>query len=108
MTSTTTSGGSAEAPSSVPASPNDPIVDRLARGAHGAVDRIADSASAAIGRVNSGVTETLSSVSDQVHGLSASQHQWVDHCRQSVRDHPLAAVGAGLAAGWLIARWLRA
>ena len=107
MTSSTSSGDT-EAPSSVPASPNDPIVDRLARGAHGAVDRIADSASAAIGRVNSGVTETLSSVSDQVHGLSASQHQWVDHCRQSVRDHPLAAVGAGLAAGWLIARWLRA
>jgi len=108
MTPTTTSVGSAEAPSSVPASVSDPMVDRLARGAHGAVDRMADSASAAIGRVNSGVTETLSSVSERVHGLSASQQQWVDRCRQSVRDHPLTAVGAGLAAGWLIARWLRA
>ncbi len=106
--STTNSIGSADVPSSVPSSVSDPMADRLARGAHAAVDRVADSASAAVGRVQSGVTETLSSVGDKVQGLSASQHQWVEQCRQSVRDHPLAAVGAGLAAGWLIARWLRA
>jgi len=95
-------------PSGVPSSVTAPVVDRLARGAHEAVDRVADTASSAVGRVRSGVTDTLSGVNDKMRSLSQSREHWMDNCRQSVRDHPLAALGVGLAAGYLIARWLRA
>jgi len=105
--STSTHAGNSELPSGVPSSISGPMVDRMARGAHSAVDRVADTASSAVGRVRSGVTDTLSTVSDKVHGLTSSREQWIDSCRQSVRDHPLAAVGVGLAAGYMIARWLR-
>jgi len=105
--STSTSIGDSEMPSGVPPSVSGPMVERMARSAHSAVDRVADTASAAVGRVRSGVTETLSTVSDTVDGLSSSREQWVDSCRQSVRNHPLTAVGVGLAAGYVIARWLR-
>jgi len=38
---------------------------------------------------------------------SSSRDEWMDSARQQVRDHPFAAVGIGLAAGFLIARLLR-
>ena|SRR5262245_55314217 len=82
-------------------------VDRMARSAHSAVDRVAETASTAVGRVRSGVTDALSTANDKMQSLTSSRDQWMDNCRQTVRDHPLAAVGIGLAAGYLIARWLR-
>lgn len=105
--STSSHAGNSELPSGVPSSISGPMVDRMARSALTEVDRVADTTSSAVGRVRSGVSDTLSIVSDKVHGLASSREQWVDTCRQSVRDHPLAAVGVGLAAGYLIARWLR-
>ena len=83
------------------------MVDRMARSAHDAVDRVADTTNTAVARVRSGVTGALSTVNEKVQGLPLSREQWVDSCRETVRDHPFAAVGAGLAAGFLIARWLR-
>ena len=108
LSTSTDIGSSSEMPSGVPSSAGGPIVDRMARSAHSAVDRVADTAGSAVGRVRSGVTEALSTVNDKLDGLSSSREQWVDSCRQSVRDHPLAAEGIGLAAGYVIARWLRA
>jgi len=106
--STSTSiGSSSDMPGGAPSSAGGPIVDRMARSAHSAVDRVADTAGSAVGRVRSGVTDALSTVNEKLDGLSSSREQWVDNCRQSVRDHPLAAVGIGLAAGYVIARWLR-
>ena len=105
--STSAHAGDSEMPSGVPTSISAPMVDRMARSAHSAVDRVSDGASSAVGRVRSGVTDTLSTVSDKAHGLALSREQWIDSCRQPVRDHPLAAVGVALAAGYMIARWLR-
>jgi ElaB/YqjD/DUF883 family membrane-anchored ribosome-binding protein len=84
-----------------------PMVDRMARSAHSAIDRMADTANSAVGRVRSGVTDTLHNVSDRMEGFTASRDHWMDNCRQTVREHPVAAVGVCLAAGYLIARWLR-
>ena len=99
--------GSSDMPSGVPPSVSGPVVDRMARSAHSAVDRVADTANSAAGRVRSGVTEALSTVNDKAQGLTSSRAQWLDPCRQTVRDHPLVAVAVGLAAGCLIARWMR-
>lgn len=105
--STSTISGSSDMPSGVSSSAGGPMVDRMAQSAHSAVDRVADTASSAVGRVRSGVTDTLSNVGDRMHGLASSRDQWIDSGRQTVRDHPLAAIGIGLAAGYLIARLLR-
>ena len=105
MRSTCKGSGGSDAPARV--SSDAPIVDRIARSAHGAVDRAADTAGSAVGRVRDGVTDTLGALGDKVQELASSRDDWVDSCRQSVRDHPLSAVGLGLAAGYLIARLLR-
>ena len=107
MTSASTANSSSsDRPNDVSSSVSTPMVDRMARNAHTAVDRVADATQSAVGKVRSGVTDALSTANDAMHDLSASRGQWLDGCRQTVREHPLAVVGAGLAAGFLIARWL--
>ena len=49
----------------------------------------------------------VSTVSEKVHDLSSTREVWVDNARERVRDHPLATVGVALAAGFLLAHWLR-
>jgi ElaB/YqjD/DUF883 family membrane-anchored ribosome-binding protein len=98
---------SSELPSSVSGAVSGQTVDRVVRTAHNAVDRVAGTASSAVERVRSGLSGAASTVSDKMHGLSDTRAVWVDNCRQSVREHPIAAVGIGLAAGYLIARILR-
>jgi ElaB/YqjD/DUF883 family membrane-anchored ribosome-binding protein len=93
-----------ELPSSVPSSMTGPMVERVARGAHQAVDRVAGTASGAVERMRSGLSSAGSTMSEQMDALSSTRTQWLDNCRQSVREHPLAAIGIGLAAGWLVAR----
>ena len=95
-----------ELPSSVPSSVTGPMVDRVARGAHQAVDRVAGTATSAVERVRDGLSTASSTMSEKMQTLSNTRTQWVDSCRGSVREHPLAAVGIGLAAGWLVARLL--
>jgi ElaB/YqjD/DUF883 family membrane-anchored ribosome-binding protein len=46
-------------------------------------------------------------MNEKVQALQSTRTQWLDSCRESVRENPLAAVGIGLAAGWLVARLLR-
>jgi ElaB/YqjD/DUF883 family membrane-anchored ribosome-binding protein len=86
----------------------------MARGAHSAVDRAAgtatsavDTATSAVSRVRSGVDDVMSTMGDKMSRLSSSREQWVDNCREGVREHPLATVGVALAAGYVLARWIR-
>ena|SRR5215831_17276054 len=107
MTPSTSSYSDSSEQSGLSPSSSGPMVDRMARSAHGAVDRAADTASSAVARVRSGVTDALSSAGDRMDNLRSSRDEWMESCRQTVRDHPLATVGIGLAAGYLIARLLR-
>lgn len=97
----------ADLPSGVPGSVADPAIERMARSAHSAVDRVAGTASSAVERVRSGVSSATGTVSERMHDLSASREVWVDSARERVREHPLATLGVALAAGYLLARWLR-
>jgi ribosome modulation factor len=81
-----------------------PMVERVARGAHQAVDRVADTASSAVERMRSGLSTASSTMGGKIDALSSTRSQWLDGWRESVRERPLAALGIGLAAGWLIAR----
>lgn len=69
-----------------------PVVQRMAAGVHDAVDRAADAATAAARMVDKKGGKLLKTVQDQ-------QARYVDSCRESVRENPLAAVGVAIAAG---------
>jgi len=65
-----------------------PVVERVADGAHEAVDKAAGAATAA-----------AKLVGKKSEVLKAAQQRYLEGCRESVRDNPLAAIGAALAAG---------
>ena len=73
-----------------------PVVDRLASGAHQAVDKLASAAGQA--------AETLSVRGEQ---LKNAQAHAVEQARIYVREHPVTALGIGVAAGFLLSRLLR-
>jgi ElaB/YqjD/DUF883 family membrane-anchored ribosome-binding protein len=70
-------------------------IDRLSASAHHAVDRAAGAATIAADRLGAKSRELLS-----------AGDEWVDVTRGYVRDHPLAALGVALAAGYLLSRML--
>jgi ElaB/YqjD/DUF883 family membrane-anchored ribosome-binding protein len=80
------------------------IVERVAQTAHDTVDRVAAAAGPALERLSTGYSsagDTLRAKADQFGQL---EEQWIASARGYVRDHPLAAVGIGLLAGWIIGR----
>lgn len=74
-----------------------PVVERVAAGAHDAVDLAAGAA-----------TRAAKLISKKGDVLMAIPEQYLEGCRERVRDNPLAAMGVALAAGialsFLIAR----
>jgi len=72
-----------------------PVVDRVAAQAHEAVDKAASAANAA--------AKVVGRKSEQFKDLQA---QYLDTCRAQVRDHPLAALGIAIAAGFLLSQIL--
>ncbi len=70
-------------------------IDRLSTGAHHTVDRAASAAA--------GVAEQLDTKRE---ALSAASDEWVQATRGYVREHPVAALGIALAAGYLFSRLL--
>ncbi|MGQ0545889.1 MAG: DUF883 family protein [Betaproteobacteria bacterium] len=71
-------------------------VDRLAQSAHDTVDRAAQTVSSVADRVGEKVDE-----------LYSLQEDWVEAGREYVREHPVAAIGMALAAGYLLAMLMR-
>ena len=71
-------------------------IDRLSSEVHGAVDHAANVAASASDRVAS-----------KSRDLLAARDEWVDATRGYVREHPLTALGAVLAAGYLLSRIIR-
>jgi ElaB/YqjD/DUF883 family membrane-anchored ribosome-binding protein len=70
-------------------------IDRLTSTAHQTVDRVASAAASAANR--------LTARSDD---LLASRDEWMEVTRGYVREHPIAALGCALAAGYLLSRLL--
>ncbi len=68
-------------------------IDRLTSGAHDAVDRAASVAATAAERLGS-----------KSHELLTAKDEWMNATKGYVREHPLAAVGIALAAGYLLSR----
>jgi ElaB/YqjD/DUF883 family membrane-anchored ribosome-binding protein len=67
----------------------DETVRRLAESTHASIDRIA------------------AALESRTDALLTAKDAWLDSARETVREHPLAAVGVAALAGILIARLLR-
>lgn len=83
------------------------LLERVVQGAHETIDRLAERAAPHAQRVEEGVAranELLHERADEARELS---QEWVDSLRNTVREHPLAALAAAVAAGMLIARLMR-
>jgi ElaB/YqjD/DUF883 family membrane-anchored ribosome-binding protein len=69
-------------------------IERLKTTAHDAVERAAAAASSA-----------ADSLSARSGDLIAAKREWMDTARGYVRDHPLAALGIAIAAGYVLTRF---
>lgn len=96
--------GMASAASSGTAATGEPVVDRVADKAHRVVDKLADKAGPAVERLRGSVHEARESMGQRMADFSHSRDEWLDSARESVRRHPLAAVGIAAAVGYLLAR----
>lgn len=85
----TTPGGSAS-------SARDPLVDRLAQGAHAAIDRMAEKAGPAVESFNAKAGE-----------FSSMEEEWLQTARTCVRDHPIASITLAVVAGMMLGRMVR-
>ena len=85
---------------SQPEAPVDEQFRRVVDGAHAAVDRLAAAAEPHVHTLQREL-ETMGVA------LETDAEAWGERVRQSVRDHPLAAMAAALAVGVLVARTLR-
>ena len=100
---TSTGSGGATSGSTSPQA----MVDRLAQTAHEAIDRVAGAAGPAVEKLRTSFTGAGDKLHGQADTLRATGDEWMESCRHTVREHPLAAVGTALLAGWLIGRILR-
>lgn len=81
-------------------------VSRVVQGAHEAVDRIAEKAAPAVERVRDGMSSMSESMKAKADQFSAMEEQWLEGCRATVREHPIATVAVALAAGVLLSKML--
>ena len=84
-----------EPPAAREQQPKKPSTARAAR-AHEAVDRVAQTASAYAERFGEKAEELLEMKDD-----------WVEGAREYVREHPVAALGIAVAAGYILSMLMR-
>lgn len=81
-----------------------PVVDRMAETAHRVVDQLASKAGPAYERVRTGMSSAKDTMGRTMDGLHHSRDEWVESARESVRQHPLTAIGVAAAVGYVLAR----
>ena len=82
----------------------DDLLERAVQGAHETVDRLAESATPAVEQLSAGIEQAGEAISEHANELSALQREWTAALRESVRDHPIAAVLTAAAVGVLLGK----
>lgn len=72
--------------------------------AHGGIDRLSATAHDAVERATSTAATAADQIGARGRRLMSVGDEWMDTARVHVRDHPLAALGVALAAGYLLSR----
>jgi ElaB/YqjD/DUF883 family membrane-anchored ribosome-binding protein len=89
-------------PGGVARSQSDALGDRAAAG----IDRVSSRAHDTVDRLASAAASTAHSLGERGTDLLMTQERWLESSRSYVRDHPIAAVGVAVAAGYLLSRLL--
>lgn len=98
-------GGDGNRPADAAGTPE--MLQSMADGAHQTIDRLTEQVTPHLQRLQqdmAGTTELLDERADQLRALT---DEWLETLRCTVRENPLAAVGAALALGLLVARLSR-
>jgi ElaB/YqjD/DUF883 family membrane-anchored ribosome-binding protein len=72
--------------------------------AHAIIDRLSSSAHDTVERVASVAADTAQRLGAKSGDLLRAKDEWTESTRSYVREHPLAALGIALAAGYLLSR----
>jgi ElaB/YqjD/DUF883 family membrane-anchored ribosome-binding protein len=76
----------------------------VAQRAHASIDRVRTSAHETVERAASLASSAADRVSARSGDLLATKDEWMETTRGYVREHPFAALGIALAAGYLLSR----
>ncbi len=95
-------GTEADAPAAV----NDTF-QRVVQGAHDTIDRLAETAAPHVQRLSEGMSGAGETLQARMGAARDMGDEWTESLRQTVREHPLAAVATALAVGWVIAKLTR-
>jgi ElaB/YqjD/DUF883 family membrane-anchored ribosome-binding protein len=78
-------------------------IERVSERAHEAVDRAAQAAAAAAERLQ----EKVGHLGERGEELLEMKDNWIEGAREYVREHPVAAVGIAVAAGYILSMMMR-
>jgi ElaB/YqjD/DUF883 family membrane-anchored ribosome-binding protein len=81
----------------------DKSIDSYSKSAHQAVDRAAEAASSVAERLG----ERVDALSDKGDELLELKDSWIEGAQEYVREHPVAAIGIAVAAGYILSMMMR-
>lgn len=81
-------------------------IDKVTRTAHDTVDRIAAKAGPTVEKLKSRMGGMSDSMHERGEQLSAMQEEWLEECRSTVREHPIATIAVSVVAGMVLAKML--
>jgi ElaB/YqjD/DUF883 family membrane-anchored ribosome-binding protein len=74
--------------------------------AQSGINRASDTAHQAVNRVAEAAQQTADRLTARGQEWATSGNEWMESTRVYVREHPMAAVGMAIAAGYLLSRIL--
>lgn len=83
------------------------LLHSLTQGAHQTIDRLAEQVSPHVQRLQENMDSAGALIDERAGQVHEMTDAWMATLRTTVRDNPLAAVGAALAVGLLVARLAR-
>lgn len=83
------------------------MLHTIAQGAHQAIDRLAEQVTPHVQRLQENVAGSTDMLDERADQLREMTDEWLETLRCTVRENPLAAMGAALAVGLLVARLSR-
>lgn len=102
-----TGGTSASSSASTGSTRGEDLVNRVAQSAHATIDRLASQATPAVQHLQKSLEGANDGLHQRADAMRDMSTEWAEGLRESVRQHPLAAVGTALAIGLLIAKLSR-
>jgi ElaB/YqjD/DUF883 family membrane-anchored ribosome-binding protein len=78
-------------------------IDTYSKTAHQAVDRAAEAASSVASRLG----ERVDALSEKGDELLEMKDNWIEGARDYVSEHPFAAIGIAVAAGYILSMMMR-